>query len=268
MAQDFAVQPLFVVAQRHAVDAVDVQRLDHRALIEVAEQRDFGALVFRDLAVGAAEQNIRVNAHGLQFFDRVLGWLGLQLTGCRDEGHQRQMQEQGAFAAELVAQLADGFEEGGAFDIADRAANLADHEVLAVEIGKREILDGVGDVRDDLHGCAEVFALPLLGEDVGVDPAGRHVVRLQRRHPGEAFVVSQIEVGLSPVVGHVDLAVLVGAHGARIDVEIRVEFAQADAKSARLQQGGKRRTRQAFAQRGDHATGYEDIPCHGRFLCA
>ncbi len=66
-----------------------------------------------------------------------------------------------ALAAELVAELADRLEERQAFDVAHRAADLAQHEILAVEIGLDEFLDRVGDVRDDLHRGAEIFAAPL-----------------------------------------------------------------------------------------------------------
>ena len=40
------------------------------------------------------------------------------------------MHEQHALAAEFVAQLADRFEERQALDVADRAADLAQHEIL------------------------------------------------------------------------------------------------------------------------------------------
>ena len=53
---------------------------------------------------------------------------------------------------------------------------------------------------------------------------------------GEALVMAEVEVGLGAVVGDVDLAVLVGRHRARIDVEIGVELADADLVAARLQQ--------------------------------
>jgi hypothetical protein len=43
---------------------------------------------------------------------------------------------------------------------------------------------------------------------------------------GEALVVAEIEIGLRAVVGHEDLAVLIRAHRARIDVEIGVELAK------------------------------------------
>ena len=72
----------------------------------------------------------------------------------------------GVAARQLVAELADGLEERQALDVADRAADLDQHEVDALVAGsEHELLDGVGDVRDHLHGGAEVVAAPLLGED-------------------------------------------------------------------------------------------------------
>ena len=64
---------------------------------------------------------------------------------------------------------------------------------------------------------------------------GGDVVGLGGRDAGEALVMAEIEVGLGAVVGDEDLAVLVGAHRPRIDVEIGVELAQADLVAARLQ---------------------------------
>ena len=53
---------------------------------------------------------------------------------------------------------------------------------------------------------------------------------------GEALVMAEVEIGLRAVVGHEDLAVLIGAHRPRIDVEIGVELPQADFVAACLQQ--------------------------------
>ena len=143
-------------------------------------------------------------------------------------------------ARQLVAELADRLEERQALDVADRAADLHQHEVVALVAVADEVLDGVGDVRDHLDGGAEIVAAPLLGEDVLVDAAGGDVVALARRVAGEALVVAEVEIGLGAVVGDEDLAVLVGRHRARIDVEIGVELAQAHLVAARLQQRAER----------------------------
>ena len=79
---------------------------------------------------------------------------------------------------QIVAELADRLEERQPFDVADRAADLAQHEIEAVGVGQDEFLDRVGDVRDDLDGGAEIIAAPLLGDDLLVDAARGDVVGL------------------------------------------------------------------------------------------
>ena len=125
-------------------------------------------------------------------------------------------------------------------------------------------LDRVGDVRDHLHRGTQVVAVALLGDDLGVDAACGGVVEAVGRHAGEALVVAQVQVGLSAVIGDVDLAVLVGAHRAGIDVQVGVQLAQPHGESAGLQQGAEGRGGNAFAEGRHHAAGDEDVPGHGR----
>ena len=66
--------------------------------------------------------------------------------------------------ANSLPQLADRFEERQAFDIADRAADLAQAEIFAVRSAQDEILDRVGDMRNDLNRGAQIIAAPFLGE--------------------------------------------------------------------------------------------------------
>ena len=49
--------------------------------------------------------------------------------------------------------------------------------------------------------------------------------------------MAEVEIGLGTIVGDVNFAMLIGAHGARIYVEIGVELTQTDLESACLQQG-------------------------------
>ncbi len=62
--EDFAVESGVVIGLGHGVDIVDVERLDHRAFAHIAEQREFPAFAFRDWPVGAAEQNVGLDADG------------------------------------------------------------------------------------------------------------------------------------------------------------------------------------------------------------
>ena len=246
--EHFAVQPLGRIGLRHRIDVVDVARLDDGGFAHIAEQRELLALFLRDRPVGAAEQDVGLDADREQFLDGMLRRLGLQFARARDVRHQREVDVDRVVARQFVAELADRLEERQALDVADRAADLHQHEVAVLVAVADEVLDGVGDVRDHLDGGAEIVAAPLLGENVLIDAAGGDVVALARRVAGEALVVAEVEVGLGAVVGDEHLAVLVGRHRARIDVEIGVELAQTDLVAARLQQRAERRGSETLAE--------------------
>jgi hypothetical protein len=252
--QHLGVQAFLVIVDRHGVDRGAVHRLDDGAGAHVAELGDLALFLDRDLLLAAAQQDVRLDADRAQFLDRVLGRLGLHLAGRLDERQQGQVHVAALAARQVLAQLADGLEERQALDVADRAADLDQHEVdrlLARLVhGRRqdEVLDLVGDVRNHLDGRAQIVAAALLLDDRLVDLAGGDVVGLGGRHAGEALVVAQVEVGLGPVVGHEDLAVLIRAHRARIDVEIGVELTKANLVAARLQERSERCGGEAFSQ--------------------
>ncbi len=89
------------------------------------------------------------------------------------------MHETGVTAGELLAELADGFEERQALDVPHRAANLDEHEVDPFAgIGQDEAFDLVGDVGDHLDGGAQIIAAALLLDDGFVDLARGDVVGL------------------------------------------------------------------------------------------
>jgi len=141
----------------------------------------------------------------------------------------------------IVLDLADRFEERQALDIADGAADLAQHEVELVIVVEDEILDRVGDVRNHLDGGTEIVAAPFPGQDVLIDSPGGDVVRLGRRTSSEAFVVTEIEIGLGAVVGDEHLAVLIRRHRSGVEIEIGIELAQPNLVAPRLQQRAERR---------------------------
>ena len=212
--------------------------------------------------LGAAEQNIGLDTDGAQFLHAVLRGLGLQFLRGVDPGHQRHVHEDAVLAAHFVAHLADGFEKRQRFDIADRAADFADHHVHFAG----QLLDGgldfVGDVRNHLHGLAEIIAAPLALDDLFVDAAAGQVVGAGERGVGEALVVAEIEIGFGAVVGDENLAVLERAHGAGIDVEVGIEFLQRDGQAAAFEQAADGRRRDAFAERRNHAAGDENEFSH------
>src|ERR1700692_850275 len=111
-------------------------------------------------------------------------------------------------SAHFERELADGFEKWKRLDVADSAADLDDDDVDPLADFTDALLDLVRDVRDDLHGLAEVIAAPLLLDYFQVDTPGGEVALPRSPHRGESLVVAEVEIGLGAVIGDEDFAVL------------------------------------------------------------
>lgn len=260
LADDVGVQALGVQHLGDVVDRLGVDRGDDRGLVDVAHQRDLALDGGRHLAVGAQHDRVGLDADVAQRRDRVLGRLGLELTGRADVGEQRDVHDEDVVAADLVADLAHGLQERQRLDVADGAADLGDDDVDVVGRHPPDaVLDLVGDVRDDLHGVTEVLAAPLLGDDLRVDLAGGDVGRAVEVDVEETLVVTDVQVGLGAVVGDEHLAVLEGVHRARVDVQVRVELLHRDPQTARLEQRTQAGGRQALAEGRSDTPGDEDV---------
>ena len=174
------------------------------------------------------------------------------------------MDVQDVRAPNVLAHLADRLEERQALDVADRAADLDDHDVRrAVARDARDpLLDLVGDVRDDLDRAAEVVPAALLRDHGLVDAARGHVGELGQVLVDEPLVVPEVEVRLGAVVGDEHLAVLVRAHRPRIHVDIRIQLEDGDPKAAGLEEPPDARGGDSLAQRGGDPSGHEDILRH------
>ena len=227
---------------------------------QAGEERDLGADLPVEAAFGAADQRVRLDPDPAQLVDRVLGRLRLQFPRVADVGHQGQVDEHAAFRPEVRVELADRLEEGQRLDVADGAADLGDHEVDRLGLGDDQdlVLDLVGDVRDHLHGAAEVVAAPLALDHRVVDRPRGHVRGARGVLVGEALVVAEVEVGLGAVLGDEDLAVLEGAHRPRVDVDVGVELLQLDPEAAGDEEAADRGRGDPLSESRDHPAGDED----------
>ncbi len=260
LLEDVVVDALGVEHQRHLVDVGHVAGRDDRFDREAGEQRDLAADVLRQLRLRAAHDHVGGDSDSPQLVDRVLRGLGLQLAGVADVGHERQVDEHAAAPSHVDGELPDRLEERQRLDVAHRAADLGDHEVDVAGLRHQldPVLDLVGDVRDHLDGRAEVVAATLAPDHGVVDPARGDVGGAARVRAREPLVVAQVEVGLSAVLGHEHLAVLVGRHRPRVDVDVGVELLQLDVQPAGHQQSPDRSGGDALAKRRDDPAGYED----------
>ena len=176
LAQDDLVHALGGEDERNLVDRLDVARGDDGRRVDVAEEADLLLHLRADETLAAAQQDVGLNAERAQFLDAVLGGLGLELLRGGDPGDQRDMHEDAVLTALLVADLANGFEEGSDSMSPTVPPISHDHHVHAVDHFAHAGLDFVGDVRDHLHGLAEVIAAAFALDDLLVDAAGGQVV--------------------------------------------------------------------------------------------
>ena len=185
-------------------------------------------------------------------------------------GHQRDVDVQAVFLPDLAADLADRLEKRLALNVADGAADFGDDHVRVRLFADRidKALDLVGDVRDHLHGFAQIFTAAFLGEYVGINLARGEVGELVQILVDKALIMPQIEVCFGAVLGHIHLAVLVGTHRARVNVDVGVELLRGYLESARLQQPAERGGGNALAESRHNAARYENIFCHSVLLAS
>src|SRR5690606_17841348 len=219
----------------NTVNGVGVRQADHRTLFYVGELGDLASRGHVDGLLGTADQYVGLQADGAQLLHRVLGRLGLGLAGGGAGGNQRQVHQHGALGAYFHTQLADRFEERLRLDIAHGSADFHQGHVGITGALDHPTLDLVGDVRNDLDGGAQIITPALAAQHVFVDATGGKVIVLGHAGANEPLVVTQVQVGLGAVVGDEHLTVLERAHGARIDVDVRIQLEHGDLQAPRLQ---------------------------------
>ena len=85
------------------------------------------------------------------------------------------MNEQAVFSADFEGDLPRRLDEWLGLDVADGPADFGDDHIGIGFFSDviDEVLDLVGDMRDDLDGAAKVFSPPFLIQNVPIDFAGR-----------------------------------------------------------------------------------------------
>jgi hypothetical protein len=189
----------------------------------------------------------------------MLRRLRFEFAGSADERHQRQVDVERVLAADVLAQLPNRLDEGETLDVADGAANLDEDDVDVVRDGANAVLDFVGDVGNDLNRATEVVAAPFFLNYRQINLARCPVVVARRGRAREALVMAKVQIRLRSVVGDIHLPVLIRTHRARVDVDVGVELLQRYLVSVSLQERADRCRSQPLSERGNDATGDQDV---------
>ena len=181
---------------------------------------DLLALFLGDGPLRAAHQDLGDDPDFPQAPDAMLGGLGFLLAGGFDIRQQRHMDIQRIILAQFPTQLPDGFQKRQAFNVADRAADLNNGHIHVSGFGDLldALFDLIGNMRDDLHGLAQIIPAALLGDHGIIDLAGGNAAVFGKLGIGETLIMAQVQVGFRPVIGDIHFPVLIGIHGAGIHV--------------------------------------------------
>ena len=165
--------------------------------------------------------------------------------------------------AHILFYLTDSFQKGKAFNIAYRTADLGNDKIGIVIVADTEYpgLDLIGNMGNDLHRTAQVIAPAFLRNNGLVDFTGSHIGTLGQVDINKPFVMAQVQVRFRAVIRHEHFAVLIRAHGSRIDIDIRIEFLYRNLIAPALQQTSQRSCRNSFSERRNHAACYKNVLC-------
>ena len=258
------VETLVVDDQRDLVEAAGVRAVDDTTERHVGESGDLAFQLVADRLVAPTDDGVGLDAGAAEFGHRVLRGLRLVFARRADERHQGHVDVADVGWAYIETELSDGLEEGKDLDVANRASDLSDEDVDVVAGQPSDpTLDLIGDVGDDLDGPAQVLAVAFGGDHRGIDRPGGRVGVPGQVLVDEPFVVTEVQVGLTTVIGDEDLPMFKGVHRSRIHVDVWIELLDDNPKTALLEEASEGGGSQALTERTRHPSRHEDVFRHG-----
>ncbi len=200
------------------------------------------------MAVAAAEQDVGLNTDAQHFLNAMLRGLGFEFARGGDVGNQRHV-DKSVFSLPSSRRIWRMASRKGRDSMSPTVPPISTMTTSTPsETFLMVVLDFVGDVGNDLHGLAEVIAAPLFAEDGFVNAAGGPVIVAAELGVCESLVMAEVQVGFRAVLGDEDFAVLKRAHGARVNVQVRIAFLQGDFKTATFEETADRGGSYAFSE--------------------
>ena len=161
----------------------------------------------------------------------------------------------------IVPHLPDCLQKGLPLYVSHRAANLTNNDISLRFLSEApdQSFYFVGHMRHHLYRAPQEVTPPL--------SYGNSAIYLPRGNIGlggkvyvyETLIMPQIKVCLSTVLGNKDLTVLIGRHGSRVDIQVRVKLLTEDTDLPAFKKGAHGSGSDTLANRTNYATSNEDI---------
>ena len=264
---DNAGKVLFLQHQWAFIKHIECAVLNDAFRLHVTEHSNFteNRRVFNRL-IGSKYDNIRMDTHTLQFFDGMLGRFGFMLIAAMQKRNKRHMDVHGIFFTDFQPDLPDCLDKGLPFDVADGAADFCDHNVrfrFSADVVYKGF-DLIRNMRDNLYRAAEVFSSALFVQNIPVDFAGRQIGILIQIFINKTLIMPEIQIRFRTVFRDIYLSVLIGAHSARVNIDIRIELLGCNLQPPGFQKPAKGSGCNPLPKAGHDTARNKDVFCHGR----
>src|SRR4030042_3631127 len=132
------------------------------------------------------------------------------------------------FSSNIVPELSDRLEEWQTFNITNGSANLDDHHIVAIVYRFYRLFNFISNVGYYLDCFPKIIPMPLLGNHIVVNLPCRIVIHLRCSYRCKPLVMYKVEVCLCTIIGDKDLTMLKRAQGARVNIDVRIQFLEGD----------------------------------------
>ena len=254
--------------QRNLIDGIGIDNLNHRFPIHIAEEGNLFLHFIGHPLFHTAGDNIRMNPQPLELIDAVLGGFGFRLTGSVEIRHKGAVDIKHVLGADFPFHLTDGFQKRLGFDITDGTADFGNDHIGVSFFSRTQdaFFDFIGHMRNHLNGAAEIIAAAFFFQHGVINFAAGGITVFGKIDINKTFIVADIQVSFGAVIGNEHFAMLIRAHSAGVDIDIRVKFLADNFQSAVFQNAAKGRCGDSFSQGRHNAAGHKNKLGHFRFL--
>ena len=217
------VETFFMKNEWKFVNVASISSVNDRVCVNVTHVRDLALQTRAQRFFASTHNDVGLNTTRTKFGDTVLSWFGLLLTTWADKGHQCDVDIANIVAPGFVTELTNGFKKRKNFNVTNCSAHLSD-DYVSVFGGDtaNTALNFVSDVGNDLNGLSQVVTTTLCGQDCLINGTSGCIGRTREIFVNESFVVTEVKVGFTAIVGDENFSVFKRIHCSWIDVDVRI----------------------------------------------
>jgi len=140
------------------------------------------------------------------------------------------------FSPYLKHNLSHSFYKRETLDITNSTTDFSNNNIIFPGFAQsfHSIFNFISDMRYHLNCCTEEITSSLFCNYIKIDLSGSCIIGSGHIFVKESFIMSEIEIGFSSVIGNVNFTVLKWIHRSGIDINIWIKFLNCNRVAAKL----------------------------------